>query len=82
MGKKYKVSASKLLKKTEVEKDHDNRTFFCSELVAASYKRLGYLPCSKSAAQYWPGDFAAERDLKLINANLGSEVLIDFSIPH
>lgn len=57
------MTATKLFKKNEEEKSHDTRTFFCSELVAAAYKRLGLLPQSISAAHYWPGAFAAEKNL-------------------
>ena len=54
-GKKYSVSASKLLKKDGEDEKHE--TFFCSELVAACYKKLGILPNTLSASQYWPGRF-------------------------
>lgn len=62
IGKKYKVSAKKLLKRKsiakneEVEKEnYQNKTFFCSELVASAYKILSLLPKEIAAAQYWPG---------------------------
>ena len=73
----------------------ENRTFFCSELVAACYKKIGLLPQDVSAAQYLPGlkekfasmsnefigSFAAEKKLVLQNnAKLGDETLIDFNI--
>jgi len=42
--KKYKCSLGKLLrrkaKKNEDSLDNQNRTFFCSELVAAAYKHI------------------------------------------
>ena len=85
VGKKYQVSASKFLKKiatTEEEEKINNRTFFCSELVAASYKRLGILPKNVSASQYFPGTFSALRNLKLLDqTRLCREFMIDFSIP-
>ena len=36
-------------------KSFENRTFFCSELVAAAYKVLGILPGELAASQYYPG---------------------------
>lgn len=76
------MSASKLWRKLEEEQNHEGRTFFCSELVAAAYKRLALLPKHISAAQYWPGAFAALRNLKFSGgAKLSGEYMIDFSIP-
>jgi len=53
-GKKYSVSPTKLLKKTN-EDNETYESFFCSELVAACYKKMGLLPNTLSASQYWPG---------------------------
>lgn len=36
-------------------KGFENKTFFCSELVAAAYKVLGILPNEVAASQYYPG---------------------------
>ena len=74
----------------------ENRTFFCSELVAAAYKKIGILPKDISAAQYWPGiidfgfllltllstgTFSSEKQLNLLDgAKLGNEMLIDFKL--
>jgi len=83
VGKKYKITPTKLLKRKSTVKEDENvedRTFFCSELVAACYKKIGLLPQEVSAAQYLPGSFAAEKKLTLNNAKLGSETLIDFNI--
>mmetsp|Transcript_70662 Transcript_70662/g.132243 ORF Transcript_70662/g.132243 Transcript_70662/m.132243 type:complete len:490 (-) Transcript_70662:84-1553(-) len=38
----------------------DNRTYFCSELVAACLKRVGVLAGSKASTQYWPGSFSQQ----------------------
>ena len=59
IGKKYKINAGKIFKQKsaiaeKVEADQLN-TFFCSELVAACYKKLGLLPKEISCATYWPG---------------------------
>eukprot|EP01016_Furgasonia_blochmanni_P036017 TRINITY_DN4054_c0_g2_i16.p1 TRINITY_DN4054_c0_g2~~TRINITY_DN4054_c0_g2_i16.p1 ORF type:complete len:261 (+),score=4.39 TRINITY_DN4054_c0_g2_i16:142-924(+) len=88
LGKKYSISPKKLLKRTSTvindqPKDYidENRTFFCSELVAALYKSLGYLPAAKSSATYWPGTFSAAKNLQLEKgAKLGEEFLIDFEL--
>lgn len=82
-GKMYKVSAEKLLKKESLVldgEDFKDRTFFCSELVAAAYKRLGLLPKERSSTQYWPGSFSMEEDLAMLDgAALSQEYLLDFS---
>ncbi len=49
-----KLLSSKANLKEESE-NNQNRTFFCSELVAATYKKLGLLPEKISASSYWPG---------------------------
>lgn len=39
--------------------DHlkQKKGFFCSELIAAAYKKQGLLDPVKAASKYWPGDF-------------------------
>jgi len=54
IGKKYKLSVSKLLMRQTIE-GGDN--YFCSELVAEAYKCLGLLPKEVPATKYWPGYF-------------------------
>ncbi len=34
--------------------------YFCSELIAAVYKKLGLLPKDRAASKYWPGNFSTE----------------------
>lgn len=60
IGKKYKVTPSKLLNRKSVIKTISNeafndKTFFCSELVASAYKCLDLLPKDIASSQYWPG---------------------------
>ena len=57
IGKKYAMTPLKLLKKnSNIENQNfDKRTFFCSELVAATYKFLNLLPNHISSCRYWPG---------------------------
>jgi len=85
IGKKYKISATKLFRKKsrmDVETQlTDEKGFFCSELVASAYKALGFLPSNISSGQYWPGAFSTEKTLTLTEgAYLGDEMLIDFSL--
>lgn len=54
--------------------------FFCSELVASAYKSIGVLPNDIPACNYWPSHFGDNHDLRLVNAELGPELLIDFNI--
>ena len=61
IGEKFSVNLKKLLMKKsenldiEGGKSFENRTFFCSELVAAAYKVLGILPGELAASQYYTG---------------------------
>lgn len=76
---KYKVTLSKLFQKKEETLDQ-NRTFFCSELVALAYKQLKLLPSDVASAQYWPGAFSTEKSLPLVGATLGEELTLDFTL--
>ena len=61
IGKKYKLNATKILRKKydkDSENINDDKSYFCSELVASAYKCLGLLPKDISASQYWPGNFS------------------------
>jgi len=41
----------------------EQRTFFCSELVAKAFKELGILiKDNTSCAKFWPHDFGAKGD--------------------
>eukprot|EP00351_Strombidinopsis_sp_SopsisLIS2011_P001418 CAMPEP_0116882866 /NCGR_PEP_ID=MMETSP0463-20121206/15269_1 /TAXON_ID=181622 /ORGANISM="Strombidinopsis sp, Strain SopsisLIS2011" /LENGTH=84 /DNA_ID=CAMNT_0004536821 /DNA_START=982 /DNA_END=1236 /DNA_ORIENTATION=+ len=58
----------------------DNRTFFCSELIAKSYKVLGIMEeTDMSSAKFMPGSFSeVSKDLVLkSHAKLGEEFLVD-----
>eukprot|EP00347_Sterkiella_histriomuscorum_P001620 403371331 len=86
IGKRFKINAAKLLRQ-KCDSDNsqiikDDKGYFCSELVASAYKRLGILDQERAASKYWPGDFSQE------NANsqsqfrngayLGEQYTIDF----
>lgn len=77
MGKKFNASIKKILGKKET---NENEGYFCSELVASAYKKAGLLPSDVSSSNYWPGNFAGERPLFLINASLGPLIRINFDI--
>ena len=64
VGKKYEVNLSKFMKhKSTFNGIADDRTFFCSELVAKAFKLLGIMEDDgTSCAQFYPGHFAAAGD--------------------
>jgi len=84
VGKKYGLNASKLLNRTEKEIEveiSEDKTYFCSELIAACYKRIDVLPNNVSASQYLPSTFGVGKKLALKEgAKLGDELLIDFHL--
>ena len=64
VGHKYALSIAKLLQRKTVALDGsnntgkfvaENRTFFCSELVAKAYKVMGLLEPEGASSQYLPG---------------------------
>jgi len=83
LGKPFKLNAHKLFRsKNEEDKDEcikPTKSFFCSELVATAYKRLGLLEEDKSASKYWPGDFAGDNIALLEGASLSKEFTLTFS---
>ena len=74
-GKSYSISADKLLKtKTKRVLDEEERTFFCSELVAKAFKTLEILEDDDiSCTQFYPHHFSQNGQAFL---NLRSEVEI------
>ena len=55
----------------------NDRTFFCSELIAKAYKILGIFNSDISWSQIYPKHFSAINEgLKLDNAYLGEEKII------
>jgi len=69
VGKKYGLSADKLFtkKKTMKAKDgkliDDDRSFFCSELIAKAYKVLGLIGEDEISSQYFPANFSGKGDI-------------------
>ncbi|KAM3141056.1 hypothetical protein pb186bvf_006857 [Paramecium bursaria] len=86
IGKRYKISPGKIFKRfsnsqediTTYEKS--DKTFFCSELVAAAYKTMKLIDNEKSAASYWPNSFSDHEKLTLQKGQLTNEQLIDFTL--
>lgn len=57
----------------------DLTSFFCSELVAEAYQRMGLLAAAPPANEYTPHDFSSERAVPLpllLGATLGPEVIV------
>lgn len=57
----------------------DLSSVFCSELIAATYQKMGFLkspPQGLPANEYLPYNFSIEFQLPLIGATLGKEVLL------
>jgi PH domain/Permuted papain-like amidase enzyme, YaeF/YiiX, C92 family len=76
-GKRFNASVIKLIIKKETNEDEG---YFCSELVATAYKKAGILPKNIYSSRYWPGNFADERPINLINASLGPMTELNFKI--
>ena len=80
-GKKYRISASKLMSNKHDKDPVNKRGYFCSELVAAALKALKLLPDDPPASRYWPGDFSDSKPLNLSSgATLHPGVLLDFDL--
>lgn len=82
-NKRYSLAATKLMRlKCSSDSDtsiRDDKTYFCSELVASIYKNMGLLPQERSASQYWPVSFTSKAGIKLQGgAYLEEERLLEF----
>jgi hypothetical protein len=59
--------------------NNETNGYFCSELAAAAYKRLGLLSSDKSsdrylpASRFYPKDFSEKAGLELEKGKLGEE---------
>lgn len=71
LHKEYGFSLGKLLRFNEIvcenEQEEKNRTYFCSELIAALYKQLGLFEPKKPSSSYIPKDFTDKGSLNMIN---------------
>ena len=91
VGNRYGISTSKLLFQRNTIKPKkgnyidDDRTFFCSELVAKAYKVLGIMEDDgKASSSFYPSSFSSKNNsLKFVSGcDLGSElnIVVDTSI--
>jgi uncharacterized protein YycO len=62
LGKPFKLNPMKLFRNKNDQDSaqiiKETKSYFCSELVATAYKRLGLLEPEKAASKYWPGEFS------------------------
>lgn len=79
-GKKYVLSFKKVVKRTSNREPGTEENFFCSELVASAYKKIGILPSNIPACFYWPGHFSDKYPLTLLQGSLRNEVVLDFKL--
>ena len=98
-GLRHKTTASAATTESEIG-DHNQskssppitstsckrKSFFCSELVAATLMAINVLPNIEQADTYWPGSFSIDKELdlrlKAINSvySYGEEFSIDFHV--
>jgi len=78
-GKKYRL-AKAIFKKSKGLDPGSEEGYFCSELVAAAYKKLKLIEEKVHPSRVWPGNFSTEKPVELIGCSLGPEVLIDFEL--
>jgi len=78
-GLKYGWSIKDLMLNKKDKQPANKTKFFCSELVTAFYKHLGFIQSYRKCHNYMPGDFA-EKDsgsrLNLADAILEHEILV------
>lgn len=78
-GCKYGLSVKAMVLNKKDKDPQKKKHFFCSELVTAYYKHLGFIGNSAKSHNYVPGDFAEKKSgsrLNLINAILEHEVML------
>jgi len=77
-GKPYNMNFVALVKAKWGKNQEDNvSSYFCSQLVAAAYQRMGLLSSSMPATNYLPSDFDGNgKFLPLLNGAQLSEVYI------
>jgi hypothetical protein len=61
----------------------EDRTFFCSELIAKAYKVLGIIEDDKACCKYYPGSFSSKSSsLKFVHGmQLEPELNIIVEVP-
>jgi len=79
-GKPYSCSPYKLMGLGHKSDPGSETDFFCSELIASAYKRLGLLANDLNPKSIWPGSFSDEQTLPMNKGRLEGELLIDFEL--
>jgi len=77
----YGLGAVKWMRKKSVmaETWDEQRTYFCSELVAKCLKKVGLLRPNPASCQYLPCDFSEAKSIELLQGcNFGEEVVMRF----
>jgi len=76
-GLGFRLNYSKLIQSKPEPGESDpahpikkDKGFFCSELVALLYKKLGLLSDAKASTQFWPGNFSTQDFSELENEEL------------
>ncbi|CAG9315016.1 unnamed protein product [Blepharisma stoltei] len=77
VGKKFRF---KLTKRRKKNNGQGQEGFFCSELVAAAYQRIGIMKSDVIPSYFWPSYFADDKKLPLIDCALSQEFIIDFDL--
>jgi len=81
-GKKYGFRVTEIMRKKSYDDLDERSSFFCSELVASFFKKVGLFPAEKAANAYYPSTFSGEEGPKLLKeACWGEEVLLTFETP-
>jgi len=78
-GLKYGFNVKSLMLNMKDQQPSTKRKFFCSELVTAFYKHLGFIKSCAKSHNYMPGDFAEKEcgsRLNLVDAVLGHEISV------
>jgi hypothetical protein len=56
-------------------------TFFCSELIAYTYQKMGLLSTKHPPDYYWPKDFSLKGNLELLqNESLGENLILELKV--
>jgi len=80
-GMNYAVRVTEIVRRKSFSGLEDRSGFFCSELVAAFYKKIGLFPFSKSANTYYPSSFTGNGLELQKGATWENEIMLTFHNP-
>jgi len=80
-GKNYGIRITEIVRRKSFDELDDRSAFFCSELIASFYKKVGLFPKDKAANHYYPASFAGRGPELLKGATWAEEMLLTFDIP-